>query len=195
MKNIDPEELIKELKTTKEYIDKIIEGVNPVTGRAISTKEVVYEYKISRQLDFLSDYLQDEIRNHESGSSIGPKQKSDESLAEFDMTSKDSQKFGFSDEPITMAEICNRLNSLRTSSRMRKLKGISAIEVLTAYGYIRRERRKVIPTAEGNSLGIVIKEFVSNGNIMTKVVYGRQAQEFIITHLREVMEINKTKRF
>ncbi len=195
MKNLDPEELLKELKTTKDYIDKLIDGINPVSGKSISTKEVIYEYKVSRQLDFLSDYLQDEIRKYEDGYMNSPRAKAEDTLDEYDISTKDSQRFEYSDEPITMADICNRLNAIRQSSRMRKLKGISAIEVLTAYGYIQRERRKVIPTAEGNALGIMIKEFVSNGNIMTKVVYGRDAQEFIINHLREVMEINKTKRY
>ncbi|MCQ2249548.1 MAG: hypothetical protein MJZ66_00415 [Bacteroidales bacterium] len=195
MKNLDPEELLKELKTTKDYIDKLIDGINPVTGKSISTKEVIYEYKVSRQLDFLSDYLQDEIRKCEDGYMGNPHGKTEDTLEEYDITTKESQKYEFSETPITMADICNRLNSLRQSSKMRKLKGISAIEVLTTYGYIKRERRKVIPTAEGNALGIVIKEFLSNGNIMTKVVYGMEAQRFIVDHLREVMEINKTKRF
>lgn len=195
MKNIDPEELLKELKTTKEYIDKLIEGTNPVNGKPVSPKEVIYEYKVARQLEFLSEYLQVEIKKSEDGYLQNPKSKSDDTLEEYDISTKESQKFEFSEEPITMAEICNRLNMLRSSSHMRKLKGISAIEVLTKYGYIQRERRKVIPTEEGMSTGIMIKEFTSNGNIMTKVVYGIEAQRFIVDHLKEVMEINKTKRF
>lgn len=195
MKNIDPEELLKELKTTKEYIDKLIDGTNPVNGKQISPKEVIYEYKVARQLEFLSEYLQDEIKKNEDGFMQNPRGKSDDALEEYDISTKDSQRFEYSEEPITMAEICNRLNTLRTSSHMRKLKGISAIEVLTTYKYIQRERRKVIPTEEGMSIGINIKEFTSNGNIMTKVVYGMEAQRFIVDHLKEVMEINKTKRF
>ncbi len=195
MKNIDPEELLKELKTSKEYIDKLIEGINPVNGKSISPKEVIYEYKVARQFEFLSDYLQDEIRKSETGDMLKLRGKADDALDEYDISTKDSQRFQYSEEPITMAEICNRLNALRTSSHMRKLKGISAIEVLTSYGYIQRERRKVIPTEDGISIGVQIKDFTSNGNIMTKVVYGMEAQRFIVDHLREVMEINKTKRF
>lgn len=194
MKNIETEELIKKLKTAKEYLDKLIEGYNPVTGKAVSPKEVIFEFQVSEKLEYISQYLNDEIKKHEE-TIQSPSSPSDDTLMEYDISTKESQRYMISEEPITMAEVCNKLNNLRSSSRMRKLKGISAIEVLTAYGYINRERRKVIPTELGKQLGITIQEFTSNGNIMTRVVYGQEAQRFIVDHIKEVIEINKTKRY
>ena len=57
MKKIDTEELIADLKKSKTYLDKLVEGINPVNGKPISTREVIYDYKVSRQLEFLSEYL------------------------------------------------------------------------------------------------------------------------------------------
>ncbi|MCQ2252661.1 MAG: hypothetical protein MJZ61_04340 [Bacteroidales bacterium] len=194
MKNFDTEELLKELKDTKKVIDQLIEGVNPSTGKNVSPREVIFEYNVSRKLEFLSEYLNGEISKYEDSYQQNSA-SSDDTLSEYEISTKESQKYVVSEEPITMAEICNKLNALRGSSKMRKLKGISAIEVLTAYGYINRERRKVIPTDLGISLGIKIMEFTSNGNTMTRVVYGQDAQRFIIDHIKEIIEINKTKRF
>ena len=50
MKKTNPESLIADLKKSKDYIDKLVEGVNPVNGKPISTREVIYDYKVSRQL-------------------------------------------------------------------------------------------------------------------------------------------------
>ena len=194
MKKTNPESLIADLKKSKDYIDKLVEGINPVNGKPISTREVIYDYKVSRQLEFLSDYLKNEIKRLEDNEEANTADK-DDALDEFDLTDKELKNVTLSDTPVSLADVCNMLNHLRPSSKMRKLKAISAIEVLNAFGLIDRVRRKIIPTDEGVKLGIQFKEFQSNGATLTKVLYSKEAQQFIIDHLKEIKEINKTKRF
>lgn len=194
MKKYDTEGLIADLKKSKDYLDKLVEGVNPVNGKPISTREVIYDYKVSRQLEFLSEYVKNEIKRLENNEKA-KKDDEDDELMEFELTDKELKKIELSEKPISLADICNMLNHLRPSSKMRKLKSISAIEVLNAFGMIDRVRRKIIPTEQGTALGIQFKEFQSNGSTLTKVLYSKDAQQFIIDHLKEITEINKTKRF
>ena len=194
MKKYDTEGLIQDLKKSKDYLDKLVEGVNPVNGKPISTREVIYDYKVSRQLEFLSEYLKNEIKRLENNEKT-KKDEEDDELMEFELTEQELKKIQLSEKPISLADICNMLNHLRPSSKMRKLKAISAIEVLNAFGMIDRVRRKIIPTKQGTALGIPFKEFQSNGTTLTKVLYSQEAQQFIIDHLKEITEINKTKRF
>jgi hypothetical protein len=194
MKKTNPESLIADLKKSKDYIDKLVEGINPVNGKPISTREVIYDYKVSRQLEFLSEYIKNEINRLES-SEKSKKDDEDDELIEFELTDQELKKVEISDKPISLADICNMLNHLRPTSKMRKLKPISAIEVLNAFGLVDRVRRKIIPTEEGMNLGIQFKEFQSNGSTLTKVLYSTEAQKFIIDHLKEIAEINKSKRF
>lgn len=194
MKKIDTEELIADLKKSKNYLDKLVEGVNPVNGKPISTREVIYDYKVSRQLEFLSEYLKNEIKRLENNQNT-KKDDEDDELMEFELSDKELKKVKLSEKPISLADICNMLNHLRPSSKMRKLKSISAIEVLNAFGLIDRVRRKIIPTETGKALGIQFKEFLSNGAMLTKVLYSQAAQQFIVDHLKEITEINKSKRF
>ena len=194
MKNLDTEDLIPDLKKSKDYLDKLIEGVNPVNGKAISTREVIYDYKVSRQLEFLSEYIKNEIKRLESANNAS-NADAEEELEEFNLTEKELKKLKYSEKPVSLADVCTMLNKLRPSSKMRKLKAISAIEVLNAFGLINRERRKVTPTEEGIKLGIQFKEFQSNGATLTKVLYSKEAQQFIVDHLKEITEINTTKRF
>jgi outer membrane protein OmpA-like peptidoglycan-associated protein len=65
MKKYDTEGLIADLKKSKDYLDKLVEGINPVNGKPISTREVIYDYKVSRQLEFLSEYVKNEIKRLE----------------------------------------------------------------------------------------------------------------------------------
>lgn len=194
MKKTNPESLIADLKKSKDYIDKLVEGINPVNGKPISTREVIYDYKVSRQLEFLSEYIKNEISRLESNEK-SKKEDDDDELIEFELTDNELKKIKLSEKPISLADICNMLNHLRPSSKMRKLKAISAIEVLNAFGMIDRVRRKIIPTEQGTALGIRFKEFQSNGSTLTKVLYSKDAQQFVIDHLKEITEINKTKRF
>jgi len=194
MKKYDTEGLIADLKKSKDYIDKLVEGINPVNGKPISTREVIYDYKVSRQLEFLSEYIKNEIKRLENNEKT-KKEDEDDELMEFELTDTELKKIELSEKPISLADVCNMLNHLRPSSKMRKLKAISAIEVLNAFGMIDRVRRKIIPTDEGMKLGIQFKEFQSNGATLTKVLYSKEAQQFIIDHLKEITEINKTKRF
>ena len=194
MKKYDTEGLIADLKKSKDYLDKLVEGVNPVNGKPISTREVIYDYKVSRQLEFLSEYVKNEIKRLENNEKA-KKDDEDDELMEFELTDKELKKIELSEKPISLADICNMLNHLRPSSKMRKLKSISAIEVLNAFGMIDRVRRKIIPTEQGTALGIQFKEFQSNGATLTKVLYSKEAQQFVIDHLKEITEINKTKRF
>lgn len=194
MKKTNPESLIADLKKSKDYIDKLVEGINPVNGKPISTREVIYDYKVSRQLEFLSEYIKNEISRLESNEK-SKKEDDDDELIEFELTDNELKKIKLSEKPISLADICNMLNHLRPSSKMRKLKAISAIEVLNAFGMIDRVRRKIIPTEQGAALGIRFKEFQSNGSTLTKVLYSKEAQQFVIDHLKEITEINKTKRF
>ena len=194
MKKTNPESLIADLKKSKDYIDKLVEGINPVNGKPISTREVIYDYKVSRQLEFISEYIQNEIKRLENNEKT-KKDEEDDELMEFELTDNELKKIQLSEKPISLADICNMLNHLRPSSKMRKLKAISAIEVLNAFGMIDRVRRKIIPTEQGTALGIRFKEFQSNGSILTKVLYSKDAQQFVIDHLKEITEINKTKRF
>ena len=194
MKKYDTEGLIADLKKSKDYLDKLVEGINPVNGKPISTREVIYDYKVSRQLEFLSEYIKNEIKRLENNEKA-KKEDEDDELMEFELTDKELKKIELSEKPISLADICNMLNHLRPSSKMRKLKSISAIEVLNAFGMIDRVRRKIIPTEQGTALGIQFKEFQSNGATLTKVLYSKEAQQFVIDHLKEITEINKTKRF
>ena len=194
MKKYDTEGLIADLKKSKDYIDKLVEGINPVNGKPISTREVIYDYKVSRQLEFLSEYIKNEIKRLENNEKA-KKEDEDDELMEFELTDTELKKIELSEKPISLADICNMLNHLRPSSKMRKLKAISAIEVLNAFGMIDRVRRKIIPTEQGTALGIQFKEFQSNGATLTKVLYSKEAQQFVIDHLKEITEINKTKRF
>ena len=194
MKKIDTEELIADLKKSKTYLDKLVEGINPINGKPISTREVIYDYKVSRQLEFLSEYLKNEIKRLENNQNT-KKDDEDDELMEFELSDKELKKIKLSEKPISLADICNMLNHLRPSSKMRKLKSISAIEVLNAFGLIDRVRRKIIPTETGKALGIQFKEFLSNGAMLTKVLYSQAAQQFIVDHLKEITEINKSKRY
>ena len=194
MKKYDTEGLIADLKKSKDYIDKLVEGINPVNGKPISTREVIYDYKVSRQLEFLSEYIKNEINRLEDKAQSKVADNENE-LIEFELSDKELRNLTLSDKPVSLADVCNMLNHLRPSSNMRKLKAISAVEVLCNFGMIDRVRRKIIPTEEGAKLGIQFKEFQSNGSTLTKVLYSKEAQQFIIDHLNEIAEINKTKRF
>ncbi len=49
---------LDKLKTAKEFIDKMAQGINPLTGQGASESDLIAEEKLSRFFSYISGVLQ-----------------------------------------------------------------------------------------------------------------------------------------
>lgn len=179
---------LEKIEYAKSYIDKLANGINPLTGQPVADSDIVNNVRISRCLFYVSDILRQTI----DSSGIRSAKKTQKKRP-FYINYEQRLKFEYSDKPIPVSEITNRINALNDNDDMLKLKHTSItswlidIEVLMESMQSDEHIFKQ-PTQQGNAIGITVE--IRHG--LTKdypvTVYNRAAQQFILDNLDAIIE-------
>ena len=123
-------------------------------------------------------------------------QNKDESKTASMPESESSNSFDLSaveitEEPITVSVIADRINCLLIQNGYEKISGRRINDWLVSNGYLcgiseKGENRK-IPTNEGTKLGISTEERLIRGKKVNLNLFGRNAQEFIISNSLKIL--------
>lgn len=170
----------------KEYIDKLANGINPLDNQPLKDEDVVNDVRLSRCFFCVSNVLREVIEN-------GGVKKSKKYLKNFSISDTALDNFQYSDEPISVTHIVNRINELINQNEMKKLsykvvttwlKGIGLIEDANGrYG-----KARMCPTETGKEMGISIERRVGTRGEYYATYYNLKAQEFIINHVQSFTE-------
>lgn len=109
---------------------------------------------------------------------------------------KTLEKFPYSIEPITSAEICQRLKSLVDESEMKGIEYGFFIRWLIFIGLLEPQPKGVKhyakgPSEKGKSLGVFTKEIETKFGLKEKIFYPIQAQQEIISNLPTIYDFAK----
>ena len=181
------------MQHAKNYLDKLANGIDPLTGREAPEDDVINNVRISRCLFYVSGVLQQVIDN---GGRVGAPPKAAE-LAPFALPFEQRSRYAFGDWPLSASQIAQRLNELTDQGTMQKLKTTSITKFLLQSGLLFEEEgpsgnKNKRPTEAGRALGITTAQRMGQNGDYTAVVYSREAQQFILDNLDAVIEINNT---
>lgn len=184
---------IEKISIAKAYVEKLANGINPLTGKTVPDSDTINDVKISRCLFYVSDVLRQVVEN--GGIST---HKSKRVKYSFALDYEARKKFKYSETPITISEITRRINDLIDPEKMKKLSykyildWLIEIELLTVStdSTGKKVRR---PTYNGADIGISIENRVSANGPYQVVVYNKAAQMFILDNLDAVIMQNGTK--
>ena len=179
---------LEKIAYAKTYIEKLANGVNPVTGQVVPDGDVINNVKISRCLFYVSDLLRQMI---EEKALSQPKGKSAKQPFQLDYEAR--KQFRYSESPIPISEIAKRINELIPIEKMQKLSykylldwliESDVLEVIPdANGKMARN-----PTRNGTILGITLEHRESPRGPYSVIVYNLEAQKFILDNLDGVIE-------
>lgn len=181
------------LKHAKSYIDKMANGMNPLTNEQVPETDLLNNIKISRCLFYVSGVLQGLLNGGEQGKVPQPRKGSRKS--DFVITEEELEKFEFSREPLTVSELTHRINSLVNLETMKPLHYRTITEWLSTIGLLEEKERPTggltkRPTESGEQFGITVEERVGvDGNIYYVNIYDIQAQQYIIANLIEALKL------
>ena len=186
---------LEKIEYTKAFVDKLANGVNPMTGDTVPDYELINNVRVSRCLFYVSDLLRQVIEN--GGIQRQPKGKK----LPFTIAHEDLARFAISALPIPVSEITKRINDLNQNENMMKLKYQSITTFLLQAGFLQETetvdgKTTKRPTPEGNALGITLDERFGQNGPYYVTVYNEQAQQFILDNIDAVIELNavpKTK--
>ncbi len=178
------------MQRAKTYIEKMANGLNPITGQPIPDYEMLNDVRISRCLFYVSDVLRQVIDN---GGEVVKKTAKKQA---FTISQEQLQRFELSNKPISVSEVARRINALVDHENMVNLKYKSITEFLMNSGFLTMveyydgSQRKE-PTEAGRRLGISVEERIGQQGLYRVVVYNEDAQHFILDNFDGVLEIDR----
>ena len=169
----------EKVKEAKRWIDRLAQGIHPVTGEILPDSDAVNNVRVSRCLFYVSSLLQHQLDRD------FPEKGTDSPLS-------DSTQMTFSAQPIPASDLARRLSAAAQLPGGRKVSYRLLVEWLLAKGFLReviqpngRKRRR--PSPMGQQLGIVVEYRNNNERSYPVVLYMESAQRFVEEHLDEIL--------
>ena len=179
------------MQHAKNYLDKLAQGIDPLTGQEVPEDDVINNVRISRCLFYVSDVLRQVIEN--GGIQVKPVKNGEKTP--FALSFEERERYPFGEWPATVSVIAQRLNELAESETVQKLKTTSITKFLLQSGLLFEEEgangsKNKRPTEAGRRLGISTTVRTGQNGDYTAVVYNREAQQFILDNLDAIIAIN-----
>ena len=181
---------LESLMHAKAYMEKLAQGINPLDDSVIPDNDVVNNVRLSRCFFYVADVLRQVIDN--GGITKQPKGKK----LPFYLTTEQRESFAFSEDPLTISEVANRINDLIAMDIMVRFSRTTLIEWLLSIGLIKKELNEngtylKKPTTEGERLGITLENRMGSSGPYHVIVYNVDAQHFIIDNIDSVIDFEK----
>lgn len=180
------------INRAKTYIDKLANGVNPLTDEPVSENDIVNNVRISRCFFYISDLLR---RFAEGGFPEAAKKGKKQP---FIITEEQRKRFEFSETPISVSEIARRFNAAVNTEGAVQMRYSGIIFWLIESGLLSVDRREdgrevKLPTAAGMELGISQEVRSGANGSYTVVVYNENAQRYIVDNIDAILEAEKLR--
>ena len=182
---------LEKIAYAKIYVDKLANGINPLTEQQLPDSDIINNVKISRCLFYVSAILGQVIEKE------GRSQRNVKIVkAPFQLDYEARKGFAYSEVPISISEVTRRINELIQPEEMQKLNYKHVADWLIQAGFLTivpRDDGKMVrkPTDNGMQLGITTEQRQGQEGIYTVVVYNKEAQQFILDNLDAVIEISQ----
>ena len=179
------------MQHAKDYLDKLANGIDPLTGREAPEDDVINNVRISRCLFYVSDVLRQVIEN----GGIHVKAAKNGGKAPFALSFEQRSRYPLIDWPVGVSVIAQRLNELVDLDTMQRLKTTSITKFLLQSGLLCEElgpsgNKNKRPTEAGRALGITTAQRMGQNGEYTVVVYSREAQQFVLDNLDAIIALN-----
>lgn len=173
---------LEKIKYTKNFIDKLSQGINPLDNTTVPEGELLNNVRISRCLFYVSTLLQQIIDN-------GGTQRIRHRKTPFAVTDEMLRMVRPSNTLLTITEVADLYNAFIDPDVTSRLSGASINRWLTDIGMLTDDiisggRTRKRPTQDGEKLGIMAEERVSTyGHKYFRLTYNTAAQQFIIDNI------------
>lgn len=180
------------INRAKTYIDKLANGVNPLTDEPVSENDIVNNVRISRCFFYISDLLR---RFADGGFPEAAKKGKKQP---FIITEEQRKRFEFSETPISVSEIARRFNAAVNTEGAVQMRYSGITFWLIESGLLSVDRREdgrevKLPTAAGTELGISQEVRSGANGSYTVVVYNENAQRYIVDNIDAILEAEKLR--
>lgn len=174
---------IDKLKRAKEYLQKLAEGIDPITDSELPDDTALNNVRLSRCFFYVAEVLQKVIDN---GGRISGWQKP------FAVTADELKRVVLSDQPVSISVFVKAVNDAVGNDGMKKLTHTTLTKWLVDEGFLRvvkDDESKTHKELTEKSAGIGMSSEVRDGQsgAYTIILYNRQAQQFLLDHSLSIL--------
>ena len=178
---------LEKLERAKMYIDKLANGIDPLTNAEMAEDETLNQVRISRCLFYVSEILGRVIDN---GGDVGKKMYVKQ--IPFTITPEQLEQVEISEQPVGVSIIAKRISEV-LDENVKKIPATHISNWLLQNGYLTENiyanKKEKVSTAKGEALGIVTVDAVSSqGRAYRKNIYVADAQRFLINNIVKIEE-------
>ena len=182
---------LEKIAYAKTYVEKLANGINPLTNRPVPDSDCINNVRISRCLFYVSDLLRQVVENK----GIGRKKAARDKLP-FQLNDEERKNFRYSETPISISELTKRINELIQPEEMKELnyKFISDWLIQASFlALVQQDDGKTTkrPTEDGMRIGISTEQRQRSKDVYTVVLYNKAAQQFILDNLDAAIELSQ----
>ena len=182
---------LEKLSNAKDYMDKLSNGINPVSDEMLTKDALLGNIDLSRCFFFVSDVLRQIIEN---GGVIGNRRQNYSKLEPFNLSDEQREKIEITENPAMIRRFIESINSLIDAETMRKLKVTAVTKWLVDNGLLSEEifdeKKRKKPTKKGEKLGIYSEQRESFRGSYLAILYKESAQRHILENLNEIIAIS-----
>lgn len=191
------------------YLTRIATSDNKMTKRptqkginlGITTDEVMKEngrakYYVRCNVNaqrFIRDHLSEIIEFSKTSVAYSDTSVRRKPSEPFEITQAELAKFEFSETPLMISQITDRINALKTNTSAAKLKATDITEWLLSVGILKvvsqDAKNYKLPSDIGSEMGISVERRNSSNGEYRIALYNIEAQKFIIDNLHAIVRI------
>lgn len=177
---------LEKMQRAKMYIDKMANGIDPITDTDVRQDTVINNVRIARCLFYVSQVLGQVIAN-------GGEVKGASKRVKFYITDKELERVQLSDTPIAISELCNLIYTSVCDEKRRKLQATKITAWLVDKGVLSivtsaEGKNRKVPSPFAKELGITVAHRSSIRGEYDVNLYNKQAQQFILDNLTAILQ-------
>lgn len=174
---------LDKLKRAKEYMQKLAEGIDPITDTELPDDTVLNNVRLSRCFSYVAEVIAKVIDN--GGKGMGWQRP-------FFITPEEIKRVKLSDQPIPISVIVQAVNDAVGDLGRRKLIHTTVTKWLVDKGYLRvvqendKKTHKEL-TEKSGEIGISSEVRTGLSGTYTAILYDKMAQKYLLDNLRSMV--------
>ncbi len=183
---------LEKMERAKMYIDKMSEGINPVTNEYASGNDTINNDRISRCLSYVSEILEKVIANGGEVTQIVKSTGGNRNF--FFITDEQLERLQPRDNACYANDIADDIKAVTAENNTAKFQGMWITEWLVSVGMLEQTEKGRCASEAGESIGIIsqLRQSIQKGEHFVNM-YSPEAQQFIFDNIYAVIEFHYAK--
>lgn len=176
---------LETMQRAKMYMDKLAQGIDPITGREISEDSTLNNVRLARCFFYVSEVLGKVIAN---GGIIGAQPRPEA----FSISAEQIAQVPVSQEPLRVTQLAEIISEAVGNPGMKKLKTTVITDWLLEKGFLEKYtdpdgKSRRVPTKNGLMIGLSAQVRQGQYGEYQAVFYNADAQQFVLDNLCDML--------